>query len=51
MTKVFINGIFERKDAKVSYEDRGYIWRWNIYEYIRAYEGKLFTVKEHFERF
>lgn len=22
-----------------------------IYEYIRAYEGKLFTVKEHFERF
>ncbi|MBU5270659.1 D-amino-acid transaminase [Staphylococcus caprae] len=52
MTKVFINGEFvDEKDAKVSYEDRGYVFGDGIYEYIRAYEGKLFTVKEHFERF
>ena len=52
MTKVFINGDFlDEKDAKVSYEDRGYVFGDGIYEYIRAYEGKLFTVKEHFERF
>lgn len=52
MTKVFINGEFlNEKDAKVSYEDRGYVFGDGIYEYIRAYEGKLFTVKEHFERF
>ncbi|MEX2947301.1 D-amino-acid transaminase [Staphylococcus warneri] len=52
MTKVFINGEFlEQGEAKVSYEDRGYVFGDGIYEYIRAYEGKLFTVKEHFERF
>ncbi len=52
MTKVFINGEFLNQDeAKVSYEDRGYVFGDGIYEYIRAYEGKLFTVKEHFERF
>ncbi|MBL7565019.1 D-amino-acid transaminase [Staphylococcus saccharolyticus] len=52
MTKVFINGEFlDEKDAKVSYEDRGYVFGDGIYEYIRVYEGKLFTVKEHFERF
>ncbi|MDO6574595.1 D-alanine transaminase [Staphylococcus pasteuri] len=52
MTKVFINGEFLNQDeAKVSYEDRGYVFGDGIYEYIRAYEGKLFTVKKHFERF
>ena len=40
-----------KEDAKVSYEDRGYVFGDGIYEYIRAYDGKLFTVKEHFERF
>ena len=50
MTKVFINGEFvNEEDAKVSYEDRGYVFGDGIYEYIRAYDGKLFTVKEHFE--
>ena len=33
---------------KVSYEDRGYVFGDGIYEYIRAYDGKLFTVTEHF---
>ncbi|MGA4513405.1 D-alanine transaminase [Staphylococcus caledonicus] len=52
MTKVFINGEFiNQEDAKVSYEDRGYVFGDGIYEYIRAYDGKLFTVTEHFERF
>ena len=46
MTKVFINGEFvNEEDAKVSYEDRGYVFGDGIYEYIRAYDGKLFTVK------
>ena len=35
----------------MSYEDRGYVFGDGIYEYIRAYNGKLFTVTEHFERF
>ncbi|MCJ1656098.1 D-amino-acid transaminase [Staphylococcus sp. NRL 16/872] len=52
MTKVFINGEFvDHEEAKVSYEDRGYVFGDGIYEYIRAYDGKLFTVDEHFERF
>lgn len=52
MTKVFINGEFlNQEDANVSYEDRGYVFGDGIYEYIRAYNGKLFTVTEHFERF
>lgn len=52
MTKVFINGEFlNQEDAKVSYEDRGYVFGDGVYEYIRAYNGKLFTVTEHFERF
>ena len=52
MTKVFINGEFiDQNEAKVSYEDRGYVFGDGIYEYIRAYDGKLFTVTEHFERF
>ena len=52
MTKVFINGEFiDQNEAKVSYEDRGYLFGDGIYEYIRAYDGKLFTVTEHFERF
>ena len=50
MTKVFINGEFlNQEDAKVSYEDRGYVFGDGIYEYIRAYNGKLFTVTEHFQ--
>ena len=37
MTKVFINGEFlNQEDAKVSYEDRGYVFGDGIYEYIRA---------------
>lgn len=53
MTKVFINGEFIDQNGalKVSYEDRGYVFGDGIYEYIRAYDGKLFTVTEHFERF
>ena len=52
MTKVFINGEFlNQEDANVSYEDRGYVFGDGVYEYIRAYNGKLFTVTEHFERF
>ncbi|MBO1199609.1 D-amino-acid transaminase [Staphylococcus simiae] len=52
MEKVFFNGEFvAADDAKVSYNDRGYVFGDGIYEYIRVYNGKLFTVTEHYERF
>ena len=40
--KSFINGEFvNEEDAKVSYEDRGYVFGDGIYEYIRAYDGEI----------
>ncbi|ARJ50036.1 D-amino-acid transaminase [Staphylococcus lutrae] len=51
MTKVLINESFiEESEAKVAYNDRGYNFGDGIYEYIRIYDNKLFTAKEHFER-
>ncbi|WP_209279297.1 D-amino-acid transaminase, partial [Staphylococcus hyicus] len=32
------------------YNDRGYNFGDGIYEYVRIYDNKLFTAKEHFER-
>lgn len=50
--KVLLNGQFvDEKDAKIPYNDRGYNFGDGVYEYIRVYDGTLFTVKEHFERF
>lgn len=50
--KVLLNGRFvDEQDANVPYNDRGYNFGDGIYEYIRVYDGTLFTVKEHFERF
>lgn len=50
--KNFLNGEFvSPSEAKVSYNDRGYVFGDGIYEYIRVYNGKLFTVTEHYERF
>lgn len=52
MIKVFINGEFvNEEDVKVLYEDWGYVFGDGIYEYIWVYDGKLFIVKEYFERF
>jgi D-alanine transaminase len=47
-----INGEFvERSSAMVDIEDRGYQFGDGIYEVIRVYNGKMFTGKEHLERF
>lgn len=51
MALVFLNGRFiNREDAKVDIEDRGYQFGDGIYEVIRIYNGKMFTVKEHLQR-
>lgn len=51
MTKVLINESFvEESEAKVAFNDRGYNFGDGIYEYVRIYDNKLFTAKEHFER-
>ncbi|MCS4485313.1 D-amino-acid transaminase [Staphylococcus americanisciuri] len=51
MTKILVNDILvDEQDAKVAYNDRGYNFGDGIYEYVRIYDNKLFTAKEHFER-
>ena len=51
MTKILVNDVLvDEQDAKVAYNDRGYNFGDGIYEYVRLYDNKLFTAKEHFER-
>lgn len=52
MEFVILNGeIIERNEAKIDVEDRGYQFGDGVYEVIRVYNGKMFTSKEHLERF
>lgn len=51
MEWILFNGeLIERKTANVDIEDRGYQFGDGVYEVIRVYNGKLFTVKEHLQR-
>jgi D-alanine transaminase len=52
MRFAILNGeIIERSEAKVDVEDRGYQFGDGVYEVIRVYNGKMFTLKEHLHRF
>lgn len=43
--------MIDRSEAMVDIEDRGYQFGDGVYEVIRVYNGKMFTVKEHLNRF
>ncbi len=47
---IFDDQILERSDVHIDLEDRGYQFGDGVYEVIRVYSGKLFTMKEHIER-
>jgi len=48
---VFFNGqIMRMNEVNISFEDRGYQFGDGIYEVIRVYDGKPFTLKEHLDR-
>jgi D-alanine transaminase len=52
MEFAILNGeIIKRSEAKVDVEDRGYQFGDGVYEVIRVYNGRIFTVKEHLRRF
>lgn len=52
MAQVIVNGNFvDRSEAKVDIEDRGYQFGDGVYEVIRVYNGKMFTLVEHLQRF
>ncbi len=49
--KVFIDGKFcDERDAKVSVFDHGLLYGDGIFEGIRAYNGRVFRLKEHIDR-
>src|SRR5687767_14512414 len=48
---IWINGVVSPlADAKVGVEDRGYQFADGVYEVIRLYDGRPFTLREHLER-
>lgn len=52
MKYAILNGeLIERPAAKVDIEDRGYQFGDGVYEVIRIYNGKMFTAKQHLDRF
>ncbi|MFJ5758369.1 D-amino-acid transaminase [Neobacillus sp. NPDC093182] len=52
MEYALLNGeIIDRSQAKVDVEDRGYQFGDGVYEVIRVYNGKMFTLTEHLKRF
>ena len=49
--KIYINGqILPEEDAKISVFDHGLLYGDGIFEGIRAYNGKIFTLQQHLDR-
>lgn len=49
--KVFLNNkLVDEKDAKISVFDHGVLYGDGVFEGIRAYNGKIFKLKEHLDR-
>jgi branched-chain amino acid aminotransferase len=48
---VWIDGVFyEKENAKISVFDHGLLYGDGVFEGLRAYEGKIFRVRQHVER-
>jgi len=49
--KIFIDGKFySERDAKISVFDHGFLYGDGVFEGIRAYNGRVFKLKEHIDR-
>ena len=49
--KVFIDGkYYDERDAKISVFDHGLLYGDGVFEGIRAYNGRVFKLKEHIDR-
>ena len=49
--KIFIDGkYYDERDAKVSVFDHGLLYGDGVFEGIRAYNGRVFKLKEHIDR-
>ena len=50
-TTIWIDGqYYDRDTAKVSVFDHGLLYGDGVFEGIRAYDGKIFRLREHLER-
>jgi D-alanine transaminase len=48
---IWLNGeVIRMSDARIGVEDRGYQFADGVYEVIRLYDGRPFTLSEHLER-
>jgi D-alanine transaminase len=51
MSLIWINSeILQKRDAKIAVDDRGYQFADGVYEVIRVYAGRPFTLAEHLKR-
>src|SRR6266436_4403241 len=49
--KIFIDGKYlDERDAKISVFDHGLLYGDGVFEGIRAYNGRVFRLKEHIDR-
>ena len=49
--KIFIDGkYYDERDAKISVFDHGLLYGDGVFEGIRAYNGRVFKLKEHIDR-
>ena len=49
--KIYIDGNYlDEKDAKVSVFDHGLLYGDGVFEGVRAYNGRVFKLKEHIDR-
>ncbi|MDN5330806.1 MAG: branched-chain amino acid aminotransferase [Tepidanaerobacteraceae bacterium] len=49
--KVYINGKFyPKEEAKISVFDHGFLYGDGVFEGIRAYDGRVFRLKQHIDR-
>src|SRR5687768_16542916 len=48
---IWLNGeVLPMSEARIGVEDRGYQFADGVYEVIRLYDGRPFTLREHLER-
>jgi branched-chain amino acid aminotransferase len=49
--KVYVNGkLYDKADAKINVYDHGLLYGDGVFEGIRAYNGKVFKLREHLDR-
>ncbi|MCA6070121.1 MAG: branched-chain-amino-acid transaminase [Endomicrobium sp.] len=49
--KIYLDGkLVENEDAKISVFDHGFLYGDGVFEGIRAYNGRIFRLKEHLDR-